>query len=335
MRLLTLPKALYRGLYASYRSASPLAQERARIVKLVNEKRQRGLSATDACFLAGVPVSTYYRWWKLLRSDGVKGLERRVVKSRSRLAPKQRLVAVEVERLRKTYNWGKEKLTPLLHANGYQVSESTVGRVISKGIARGYLKPCGVPSSTSKRRQAAQRAHARRKRYGERALEPGQLVQIDTLHESTDGMQRRQFTAICPVSKFVIADVYSRATARNARAFLDLLVATAPFQISSIQVDNGAEFRGEFEERCQELGIELVTIKPRSPKQNAVVERMQRTFRDEFYAYYQPTDPLPTVREHLRNYLSTYNTIRPHKSLNNLTPTQYLEHWSPHLSQKT
>jgi len=334
MRLFAFPGALYRGLHAGYGLASSEAQARTRAVRLVNEKRSRGLTAVEACELVGVPVSTYYRWWKCLRAGGVKALERRRALVRVRVAPKQREVALVVEQLRGQFHWGKEKLTPLVQALGFKVSESTVGRVLSKGIARGFLKPCGVPAGTRKRRQSARRAHARRKRYGERARQPGELVQIDTLHESTDGVHRKHVTAICPVSKFVVADVYSRATARNAKAFLDGLIAATPFPIKSIQVDNGAEFRGEFEEHCERLGIELVTIKPRSPKQNAFVERMQRTFRDEFYAYYAPTDPLSIVRKRLQKYVGIYNSIRPHRALNRLTPVQYLEAWNPRTLSK-
>src|SRR5690625_2977640 len=73
MRLFAFPGALYRGLHAGYGLASSEAQARTRVVRLVNEKRSRGLTAVEACELVGVPVSTYYRWWKCLRAGGVKG----------------------------------------------------------------------------------------------------------------------------------------------------------------------------------------------------------------------------------------------------------------------
>jgi putative transposase len=51
----------------------------------------------------------------------------------------------------------------------------------------------------------------------------------------------------------------------------------------------------EFEEACCALGIALFVLPPRSPKLNGHVERMQRTFKEEFY-----TRPLPTLLSELQ-----------------------------------
>lgn len=336
MRVFGIHRALYRGERSSYRFASPAAAARARAVTLVEELRARGLSVNDACYRSGVAVSTYYRWRARVRLHGVKGLERRVSTSRrSRVAPKQRLIAEHVENLRAEYPWGKAKLVVLLTQQGFDVSESTVGRVLGKLLARGAILPCGVTSNRVRIRQQTKRMHARRKRHGEMPTHAGELIQIDTLHENRDGVPRRHFTAICPISRFVIADVHRSATSSTARDFLERVLERAPFPVRSIQVDNGSEFKGAFEARCADLGIELVTIKPHTPKMNAIVERMQRTFRDEFYAQHPPTDRLDAIRDRLERYVRTYNEIRPHQSLNNLTPTQYLEPRNPHDSQNT
>ncbi len=70
----------------------------------------------------------------------------------------------------------------------------------------------------------------------------------------------------------------------------------------------------EFEEACRSLGIRLFVLPPRSPKLNGHVERMQRTFRDEFY-----TLPLPRglvrLQAELAAYLAYYNHRRPHMVL--------------------
>lgn len=335
MKVFVFPGAFYKGERDSYRHGSEVAAAKARAVELVERLRKRKLKVNEACYRVGVPVSTYYRWRGLLRKGGLRALERHHASTRrSRLAPQQRLIAEEVERLRQEYPWGKEKITVLLRRRGYQVSESTVGRVISKLVARGAIRPCGVPSSRVRLRASHKRAHARRKRYGEKPTRPGELVQIDTLHSYADGIQRRHFTAICPTSRYPMAEVFDHGTSRLARVFLDRLIAAAPFEIRSIQVDNGSEFKGEFEARCAELGIELVTIKPHTPKMNAVVERMNRTFRDEFYTHYAPGDTLKILRIHLQSYLERYNQQRPHKALQNRTPMEYLALRNPN-SQTT
>ncbi|ETN87500.1 integrase core domain-containing protein, partial [Thermus sp. NMX2.A1] len=105
--------------------------------------------------------------------------------------------------------------------------------------------------------------------------------------------------------------------------FLSRLVAQAPFPIRAVQVDGGSEFMAEFEMACQGLGIALFVLPPRSPRLNGHVERLQRTFRDEFY-----TRPLPTrvseLQVELNAYLDYYNRRRPHMALGGLAPLEFL-----------
>jgi putative transposase len=78
-----------------------------------------------------------------------------------------------------------------------------------------------------------------------------------------------------------------------------------------------------YETTCQRLGIRLFVLPPRSPKLNGHVERMQRTFRDEFY-----TRPLPSrlseLQAELEAYLNYYNGRRPHRALGGLAPLEFL-----------
>ena len=64
-------------------------------------------------------------------------------------------------------------------------------------------------------------------------------------------------------------------------------------------------------------------LPPRSPKLNGHVERMQRTFRDEFYTRPLPTK-IPELQRELDAYLEYYNRERPHRALNGLAPLEYL-----------
>jgi hypothetical protein len=53
-----------------------------------------------------------------------------------------------------------------------------------------------------------------------------------------------------------------------------------PFPIRVLQVDGGSEFAAEFEQACQQPGLCLFVLPPRS---NGSVERAQRTHSEEFY----------------------------------------------------
>ena len=76
-----------------------------------------------------------------------------------------------------------------------------------------------------------------------RATQPGQLSRLSV---SLDGTQL-EFRAVSPVGKHMVTRVYSRATARNARRFLQAVIEDLPFPLHSVQVDGGSEF----EQACQ------------------------------------------------------------------------------------
>ena len=81
----------------------------------------------------------------------------------------------------------------------------------------------------------------------------------------------------------------------------------------------------EFEDACQELNIPLIVLPPASPKYNGGVERANRIFREGFYNMPMLEDSVRGIQAELTKAVNTYNTYRPHKNLNNLTPMEYLK----------
>lgn len=79
------------------------------------------------------------------------------------------------------------------------------------------------------------------------------------------------------VGRYAVLGVCSQATAGTAVAFLDELVGRMPFPVQAIQVDGGSEFMADFEEACQQRGIALYVLPPRSLKLNGRVERLNGT----------------------------------------------------------
>ena len=69
--------------------------------------------------------------------------------------------------------------------------------------------------------------------------------------------------------------------------------------------------------------IQLDFIKPGKPTQNFYVERFNRTCRTEVLTMYV-FKRLSEVREITDNWIREYNEERPHDSLGNLTPREYL-----------
>lgn len=91
-----------------------------------------------------------------------------------------------------------------------------------------------------------------------------------------------------------------------------------------LRVDNGPELTSiKLAEWAEQHGVKLEFIKPGKPMQNGFIERFNRTYRTEvldFYVFKQ----LREVQEITDNWVIEYNEERPHESLGNLTPKEYL-----------
>ena len=100
---------------------------------------------------------------------------------------------------------------------------------------------------------------------------------------------------------------------------------------ASIRMDNGPELISQrLESWAKEKNIALLHIQPGKPahtvpvflRENAYVERFNRTYREEVLDAYL-FDDLQEVRQVTENWLETYNTIRPHEALQGLPPRQF------------
>ncbi len=104
---------------------------------------------------------------------------------------------------------------------------------------------------------------------------------------------------------------------------LDDLVALhgAPL---ALRVDNGPELTSIALTRwCAQRHIAVHYIQPGKPQQNAYIERFNRTYRTEILDAHT-FDSLAAVRELTADWLTSYNTERPHDSLGRVPPLHFL-----------
>jgi len=288
-------------------------------------------NVAHTCRHFGISRQTFYRWQRRYDRYDLSSREERSHRPRQCRQPTWAFALEEkVLGLRLQFpRWGKDKLAVLLRRRKVAVSVSMVGRILTRLKQQGRLvEPprSGVPGS---RRALRPRPYAVRQPREYAAAEPGDLVEVDTLDvRPIPGVIFKQFTARDVVSRWDVLQAHTRATAQTATQFLDTLQHRMPFSIRAVQVDGGSEFAAEFEPACQQRGLHLFVLPPRSPKLNAAVERANRTHTEEFYQVTPCSLEMKKLNRELRHWEKIYNTVRPHQALGYLTPLQFLRHYS-------
>jgi len=314
---------------ASIPSLSKQARQRLKWFDYYNSHNR---NARLTCRYFGISPQTFYRWKRRYDPHHLESLEdrsRRPKHLRQPTASAELIMAVQ--RLREEYpRWGKDKLVLLAKEKGISVSTSMIGRILRRLKDRGVLREPDI-NHISAHKRVSKRPYAIRKPKDYKVIQPGDLIQMDTLDiRPLPGVVFKHFTARDMISRWDVVDVYSRATASTAARFLDKLEQRMPFTIRGIQVDGGSEFESVFEEECRRRNIRLFVLPPRSPKLNGCVERAHRTHTEEFYEVTDSSFDLTDLREQLLKWEQVYNTIRPHQSLGYLTPLEFLEQWYEH-----
>ena len=141
------------------------------------------------------------------------------------------------------------------------------------------------------------------------------------------------FVAIDRTSKFVYVEVHAKTGKMLAAQFLRNLIAAVPYAIHIVLTDNGIQFANQEQQRfafqhifnrvCLEHGIEHRLTKIKHPWTNGQVERMNRTIKDATVKRYH-YDSHQQFKSHLTDFVNAYNYGRRLKTLNGLTPYEYI-----------
>ena len=302
-------------------------------LKVIEHFESHGLQSSIDAY--GVSKSTIYRWLKLYRKSGKK-LSSLIPRSRAPVNKRKMMVKRElitfIRELRKAhYRLGKEKIKPLLdkycEENDLKsISVSTIGKVLKRydmvrpKNGRVYHNPS---SKWAKRRVS----YKNRVKRSPKVKESG-YIQIDTMHRFMEGIKTYIFNAVDLCTRFQFSYAYHSAKSSDAVDFFKKLEQVYPLKggIKKVQTDNGSEFLGEFDRYLNKMKIKHLFIYPRCPKINGFVERANRTLNEEFlisYPFYDDRN-LKQLNKDLIEHLIWFNTVRPHKSLGNLSPIDYV-----------
>ncbi len=159
-----------------------------------------------------------------------------------------------------------------------------------------------------------------------RAAHCGQLVGVDTIELSGQGRHGYVLALVDLYSQFAFALGTHLHTDAASVQFLDHVLQVFPGTVEAVLSDNGHEFQGGFDKDLKERGVRHYIARPKSPNMNVHVERFKRVVQEEFVQFEQDllfTD-VPLFNESLLEWLMFYNTERPHHSLGDLSPLEFL-----------
>ncbi|WP_404927824.1 IS481 family transposase [Mesorhizobium sp. ORM16] len=165
---------------------------------------------------------------------------------------------------------------------------------------------------------------------------------IDIAEVRTEQGKLHMFVAIDRTSKFAFVELHEKAPTAISKQFLLRLIAAVPYRIHTVLTDNGIQFttpgaggsavplikeaiaNGEmFRAHAFEYDIEHRTTKPKHPWTNGQVERMSRTIKDATVKRFHYDDH-DQLRRHLADFVAAYNFGRRLKTLNGLTPYEFI-----------
>jgi len=291
-----------------------VAEQRYKAVQAV---LAQGQTVTQVARESNVSRQTIHAWLARYEGEGLEGLNDR--SRRPAHCPHQTPPAVEVmvlEMRRSHPYWGPRRIAVELKRKGVESAphESAVYRCLVRAAV--------IDPATRRRRREMW------KRW-ERAS-PMELWQLDVVHGFllADGTSAKALTGIDDHSRFCIS---ARLMARErTQAVCDgfssaMRVYGVPAQVLT---DNGKVFTGRFAQPpvevffdriCRENGVDHILTQPGSPTTTGKIERFHRTLRVEFDTR-QVFRNLKTAQEALDEWVSYYNTQRPHQGLGDVTP---------------
>ena len=285
-----------------------------------------GSEATKEAF--AVSPRTLFRWQKALRNalgklEGLNADSTAPKGRRKRMTPP--FVVERVIELRAIHpRLGKEKIRALLQKDGHGLSVSTVGRIIADLKKTGRLSAPTRLSLQGKTGNLTERVVKRKKKL--RRPKGYRVLEVDTVVRFVDGVKRYILTAVDTEKRTAFAACYTNHGSKSAADFLLKCRQVLPDCPTSLQTDNGSEFALHFETACEENKLVHFHTYPRSPKMNAHVERFNRTLDEEFLRYHRALlrDDVSAFNNALIDWLLWYNGERPHFSLGQVSPFQFI-----------
>jgi transposase InsO family protein len=285
-------------------------------------------NAKLTCRHFDIPRSIWYYWRHRFDEENLRTLEDEWRAPKN--TRKKEYTDLQYERIvllrKKHIRYGKVKLLKIYkkkYPEDRRISSWKIQCIIE---ISGLYYNAKKQSQANKKRQKAQE----KKRITELKKKPktGYLICLDTIVRYYNGHKLYILTAIDKYAKVAYARMYQSHNSLSAKDFLERLSYLLDGKFENLQTDNGSEFLKHFEAACTELKVPHYFSRTKTPKDNSVCERFNRTLQEEFIAIGNMTTDIGIFNRHLTDWLIEYNFNRPHQTLDYLTPIEFTQKYS-------
>ena len=252
-----------------------------------------GLAIRQACQVVGISRTAFYYEPKL--NDDEK------IEAKLRLLAKEKL------------RWGFGKMFPWLRRRGYGWNHKRVHRIYCAMKLNLRTKPKKRLPSRNPQPLAQPRS-------------ANVCWSLDFMHDSL--LTGRSFRILHVLDDFnrelLGTEIDTSLSAERVIRVLEQIAAWRGYP-EYIRVDNGPEFISrKLAEWAERNRVTIDFIEPGKPSQNAYIERFNRTYREEVLDLYL-FRTLKEARELSSEWMYEYNSERPHESLDDMTPYEFLK----------
>ena len=300
---------------------------RSRAMLIIRALQSGNVSLTVDKF--GCSRRKFYFWLNRLKQANydINALANhsRAPKGNSRMIP-EKVIQLAIQVKAENYDVGAKNTALALETqHNVKIHASTLGYIFKRrNISKQYRKPKKNPHT--KRYAAAN------------ALERTQQDTVNLGIVDNNGNKVKAYPVVDDCSRVTtvhVADEQSNYEATNGfKKFVEKFGKP-----KKSQTDNGTEFTNKYvseenpkrqkeavksgyEQYLERNKIEHKLIRPRTPQLNGKVERFNYTLKRSLKGRLQNGMSIPQVQEVVDEFSDWYNHVRPHVSLNHLTPYQ-------------
>ena len=267
------------------------------------------------CRHFGISRSVFYFWLMRFDEARIKSLEdNKSSPKRKRSWNPDPIILRRMIALRKEHiHWSKIKLS--------YVYKNIYGEYISSWQFQRVIE--GFSLYPPRRRTSFLHNGAKRQRISLSIRQSAKnLYSIDTKVLHLFGKKNYVVCALGHDEKIAYARAYSTHSSVAAADFLGRLSYLVSGKMEIILTDNGSEFMKHFDHACKKRNITRYFSKPRTPKDNPEIERLIKTFVEEWLNDGHWSPNLAQFNRYIAKWLIVYNCVRPHQTLGYQTPLQ-------------